>query len=279
MITWDVGGGPGGVPALSGRGGLQRRQGVLGELSPVAGPGRSAVRAASAIVDVLVDDLACGLEQAHHLGGETVRRGGCDEIHLRSLLVSASMAAPGNGACCRCPCLRARSVASALLAPKPRCMLAGGPIFRLAAMPARTLIMKAGTMPVRCIIVDDNHEFLRAARDLLEHQGIRVVGVASTGAQARRACQELQPDVVLLDVNLGDETGFEVAWVLAQRAGRAQPRVILISALPPDDFDEVIADSPALTFMPKTALSGTAIRHIIGNARTPAADGVQRDSR
>jgi CheY-like chemotaxis protein len=146
-------------------------------------------------------------------------------------------------------------------------------------MPARRPIMKAGTMPVRCIIVDDNHEFLRAARDLLERQGISVVGVASTGAQACRACQELQPDVVLLDVNLGNETGFEVARVLAQRAGQAQPRVILISAHPPDGFDEIIAGTPGLTFMPKTALSGTAIRRIIGDALIPAADGVQRDSR
>lgn len=162
---------------------------------------------------------------------------------------------------------------------QPRCTLTGGPIFRLAAMPARRLIMKAGTMPVRCIIVDDNQEFLGTARGLLEGQGISVIGIASTGAQACRACQELQPDVVLLDVNLGDECGFEVARVLARQAGPPPPRVILISAHPPDDFEEVICGTLALTFMPKTALSGTAIRHVIGSACPPAHGGAQRDSR
>ena len=132
---------------------------------------------------------------------------------------------------------------------------------------------------MRCLIVDDNHDFLRAARDLLERQGISVVGVASTGAQACRACAELQPDVVLLDVDLGDETGFEVARVLVQQAGPAQPRVIMISAHPADEFEEVIADTPALAFMPKAGLSAMAIRGVIGSAGSEAASGPQRDSR
>lgn len=134
-------------------------------------------------------------------------------------------------------------------------------------------------MAVRCIIVDDNQEFLGAARGLLEGQGISVVGVASTGAQACRACQELQPDVILLDVNLGDECGFEVASVLARQTCPEPPRMILISAHPLDDFEEVTCGTPALTFMPKTALSGTAIRRILGSTFPPAHGGAQRDSR
>jgi DNA-binding NarL/FixJ family response regulator len=134
-------------------------------------------------------------------------------------------------------------------------------------------------MPVRCIIVDDSPDFLHAARVLLERQGISVVGVASTGAQACRACPELQPDVVLLDVELGDETGFQVARELARRAGRAQPRVILISAFPADEFEEVIASTPGLSFLPKAELSAAAIRGIIGSAGPVAAGRPQRDSR
>ncbi len=128
-------------------------------------------------------------------------------------------------------------------------------------------------MPVRCVIVDDNPDFARAASSLLEGQGISVVGVASTGAQACSACRELQPDVVLLDVDLGDETGFEVARVLSQQGAPPGPRVILISAYPADDFEDMIADAPALTFMPKVGLSGTAIRSIIDSVGHPAAGG------
>jgi len=129
-------------------------------------------------------------------------------------------------------------------------------------------------MPVRCVIVDDSPDFLRAASALLEGQGVTVISIASTGAQAYRVCRELQPDVVLLDVDLGDETGFEVARGLAQQSGPAGPHVILTSAYPPEEFEDMIADTPALTFMPKAGLSGTAIRGIIGCAGVP-----QRDSR
>jgi CheY-like chemotaxis protein len=126
-------------------------------------------------------------------------------------------------------------------------------------------------MPVRCVIVDDSPDFLRAASALLEGQGVTVVSIASTGAQAYRVCRELQPDVVLLDVDLGGETGFDVAHGLAQQAGPAGPRVILTSAYPAEEFEDMIADTPALTFMPKAGLSGTAIRGIIGS---PASGGL-----
>ena len=123
-------------------------------------------------------------------------------------------------------------------------------------------------MALRCVIVDDNRDFLRAAGDLLDHEGISVVGYASTGSEAYRACQELQPDAVLIDIDLGDETGIEVARGLAsQHYGAQEPRMILISAYSEDDFAEMIADSPAVSFLPKAALSGAAIRGILDRAR------------
>lgn len=121
-------------------------------------------------------------------------------------------------------------------------------------------------MAVRCLIIDDNDDFLRAARDVLERDGISVIGVASTGAQAYRACCELKPDVALIDIDLGEETGFDVASQLAGRADAGQPRLILISAYAPDDFEEMIAASPAVSFLPKAGLSGTAIRGILARA-------------
>jgi len=133
-------------------------------------------------------------------------------------------------------------------------------------------------MPVRCLIVDDNHDFLRAATDLLERDGISVVDAVSTGAQAYQSCSELRPDVALIDIDLGEESGFEVARQLAHHVGSQQPRVILISAYSGDDFVDLIADSPAVSFLPKADLSGTAIRGILGGAgASPTAS--QRDSR
>jgi CheY-like chemotaxis protein len=63
---------------------------------------------------------------------------------------------------------------------------------------------------MRCLIVDDSAAFVDAARGLLERQGIAVVGVASSGAEAVRRFIELRPDVILVDINLGAESGFDV---------------------------------------------------------------------
>jgi CheY-like chemotaxis protein len=132
-------------------------------------------------------------------------------------------------------------------------------------------MMHAGIMPVRCLIVDDNPEFRRAARELLERDGISVVGAVSTGAEAHRVSREFNPDVALVDIDLGDETGFEVARQLAGQASPRRPCVILISTYSEDDFEEMIADSPAVSFLPKAGLSGTAIRSILASAGGPVA--------
>jgi CheY-like chemotaxis protein len=125
-------------------------------------------------------------------------------------------------------------------------------------------------MSVRCLIVDDNRDFLRAASGLLEHGGITVVGVASTGEQAGRTCGELRPDVVLVDIGLGDESGFDVARRLGREAGAHQPCVILISAHAPQDFADMIADTPGVSYLAKGALSAPAVLGILAGARGSA---------
>jgi CheY-like chemotaxis protein len=113
---------------------------------------------------------------------------------------------------------------------------------------------------LRCLIVDDNPHFLEAARVLLEREGAVVVGVASTGAEAIERIQELSPDVTLLDIDLGGESGFEVARRLHQQA--ASP-VILISTYAEEDYADLIAASPALGFLAKSALSASAVRDLL----------------
>jgi CheY-like chemotaxis protein len=122
-------------------------------------------------------------------------------------------------------------------------------------------------MTVRCVIVDDSRDFVRAARDLLDGEGIAVVGVASTGEQACRACRELSPDVVLIDLDLGQESGLDVAGQLrGQHAGGQQPRMILISAYSGEDIADMIAGRPAISFLPKAHLSVAAVRGILARA-------------
>jgi CheY-like chemotaxis protein len=116
---------------------------------------------------------------------------------------------------------------------------------------------------LRCLIVDDSPRFLDAVRGLLERQGITVVGVASNSAEALQRARELRPDVTLLDIDLGGESGIEVARRLHRQPGLVPAPVILISTHAEQDYAELIAASPAVGFLSKTALSAAAIRDLL----------------
>jgi CheY-like chemotaxis protein len=73
------------------------------------------------------------------------------------------------------------------------------------------------------LIVDDSQPFLDAARDLLERQGLRIVGLASTSAEAMRRSAELHPDVVLIDITLASESPAAIR--AGQQRGRADPHL------------------------------------------------------
>ena len=112
-------------------------------------------------------------------------------------------------------------------------------------------------MPIRCLIVDDSEPFLDAARLLLEREGVLVVGVATTSAEALRLEEELRPDVVLVDIRLGDESGFDLAR-------RLTGKVILISTYAQSEYADEIAASPAAGFIPKARLSASEILRVTG---------------
>jgi two-component system, NarL family, nitrate/nitrite response regulator NarL len=119
-------------------------------------------------------------------------------------------------------------------------------------------------MDFRVLIVDDNAPFLDAARTLLEADGMAVVALAATGDEAVAFCQALQPDVALVDVTLGAESGFVVARALAEVAPSLG--VILVSTHAEGDIHELIVDSPARGFLPKSELSAEAIRQLLAQA-------------
>jgi DNA-binding NarL/FixJ family response regulator len=122
-------------------------------------------------------------------------------------------------------------------------------------------------MPMRVLIVDDNLVFLSAAGVLLEREGLQVVGKASTSAEALQREQELGPDVVLVDITLAGESGFELARRLDERDRGHPVAVILVSTHAEADFADLIAESPALGFLPKSELSADAIRRIVNGHR------------
>jgi len=120
------------------------------------------------------------------------------------------------------------------------------------------VVRDSRVMAVRCLIVDDSDEFLASASRLLEAQGMDVVACATSSDQALRLVEELAPDVVLVDVELGDEDGVELAEALGDRV--PSMRAILISA---HDRDELGLLTNGVEFLPKSRLGAAAIEKLI----------------
>jgi DNA-binding NarL/FixJ family response regulator len=118
-------------------------------------------------------------------------------------------------------------------------------------------------MQLRCLVVDDNSSFREETRRLLEQQGIEVVGGAGSGNEALQQIAELRPDVVLIDIDLGEESGLELARRLDSNAPHAAPRMILISLHDESDYADLIEASPAVGFVAKTELSAAAITRML----------------
>ena len=121
-------------------------------------------------------------------------------------------------------------------------------------------------MSIRCLIVDDNSSFRQEMAGLLEEQGIEVVGGAASGSDALAQIAELRPDVALIDIDLGGESGLALARRITGFRAHARPTVILISTHDERAFAELIEQSPALGFLSKTRLSAAAIRTMLGSA-------------
>ena len=124
-------------------------------------------------------------------------------------------------------------------------------------------------MATRLLIVDDNESFLEIVRGLLEQEGLSVVGVASTCADALPLFETLRPDVVLVDIFLGEQSGLKLARRLVEDGQGDRAKVILISTHAEADLADLVAASPAAGFLPKTELSAKAIRRIVDASERP----------
>lgn len=119
---------------------------------------------------------------------------------------------------------------------------------------------------MRCLLVDDNEAFVEIACRVLDPNGVKVTGTASNIAEAVLRVSELRPDIVLIDVMLGKENGFDLACRLAKLDVR-EPAVIMISSGTEDDYADLMAESTALGFLSKAELSADGVRRLLGEVR------------
>ena len=116
-------------------------------------------------------------------------------------------------------------------------------------------------MAATVLIVDDHPSFRQSARALLESDGWEVVGEAADGRSALSAAGDLHPDLVLLDVQLPDLDGFEVARRL--RTGPGGPEVVMTSSRDACDYGTLAVDNGARGFVAKSELSGRALEALL----------------
>jgi DNA-binding NarL/FixJ family response regulator len=116
-------------------------------------------------------------------------------------------------------------------------------------------------MATTVLIVDDHPSFRASARVLLEAEGFDVIGEAEDGVSALSRAAELAPDLVLLDVQLPDLDGFQVAARLTAEGGG--PAVVMVSSRDGCDFGRLVETSGARGFVPKGELSGDRIHELL----------------
>jgi DNA-binding NarL/FixJ family response regulator len=123
------------------------------------------------------------------------------------------------------------------------------------------LCQDPSTVRPTLLIVDDHAHFRESAQALLELEGFHVVGLAADGEEALEAVERLEPEIVLLDVQLPGADGFEVARALAARLHA--PRVVLISSRDRSAYAEQLNDAPVSGFLGKSEISGVALHALV----------------
>lgn len=116
-------------------------------------------------------------------------------------------------------------------------------------------------MRLRTLVVDDHTGFRASVRVLLQMEGFDVVGEAGDGATALSAAGGLRPDLVLLDIQLPDCEGFEVAREILERGYSAS--IVLVSSRDASDYGDSVERSGALGFVPKSELTGGRLRALL----------------
>jgi DNA-binding NarL/FixJ family response regulator len=120
-------------------------------------------------------------------------------------------------------------------------------------------------MTIHVLVVDDHELFRASARRVLTASGFTVVGEAGDGAGAIEAAGRLHPDLVLLDIQLPDLDGFQVARELSIHSPAAA--VVLVSSRDRSDYGGLVERSGACGFIAKAELTGTRLRDVMHGRR------------
>ena len=128
-------------------------------------------------------------------------------------------------------------------------------------------------MSVRCLIVDDNASFLAEARGLLEDDGFDVIGTARSGDDALKHVAEQRLDLALIDIDLGEESGIDVALRILDATSTPTPKILLISARDESEYGDLIETSPAVGFLTKRDLTAATIRSLLAGDDSEARSG------
>lgn len=126
-------------------------------------------------------------------------------------------------------------------------------------------VQRSPGMPLSVLIADDHAIFRSRARVLVESAGYDVVGEAHDGADTIAKVKSLDPDIVLLDIQLPDQDGFAIAAELARES--RPPRVVLISSREAEDYGSRLAAATVSGFVHKPDLSRTSLERLVGGPR------------
>ncbi|WP_261779036.1 MULTISPECIES: response regulator [unclassified Rhodococcus (in: high G+C Gram-positive bacteria)] len=141
-------------------------------------------------------------------------------------------------------------------------------IFRVAGMPPILSSDSLDTMlfsDSRCLIVDDSAAFCAAAKTVLFEAGAAVVGTAATSADAVVVANTISPQLIIVDIDLGAESGFDVVEMLSTGDRDPQPAIVLVSTHDETDFMDLIDVSSAVGFLPKFELSATSLLQLMNS--------------
>jgi DNA-binding NarL/FixJ family response regulator len=116
---------------------------------------------------------------------------------------------------------------------------------------------------LRCLLVDDSVRFLEVARSSLHRDGVEVVGTATSSVEALEQTAKLRPDVVLVDIGLGSESGLDLVERLVADYPQLESRVVLVSTQAEGDVADMVRESAAVGFISKKALSPMTIRRLV----------------
>ena len=123
-------------------------------------------------------------------------------------------------------------------------------------------------IPIRILLVDDSPFFLEAARDFLQlHESVEVVGTASNGRGALEQALKLQPDVILLDLNLGEESAIHLIPLIKEHLPAS--RIVVVTIMVEEGYREFVLQSGADAFVRKPVMTQTLLPTIADLYDTP----------